>query len=266
MAETRSGPCVKCGTDLSASDFSQDRAMLLLGRAYCMACLEARTLACHLCKHPLRKADFEEGRAFTLLGWKYCGGCLDAAVQHARGESQKASPAAPPPAKSPEPEPAALSNNTAKIPVVQGNAEGESRRMYSRFVPPAECELTLKPGGVRGLLGSSVLRLWVDVSEGGLRAVVEGKYDHGDGISGRMSYPPLKLKLDFKGEVRHCKPSEKYPGCFMVGVKFEEPSSELQSFIREVMGDSPAMMSMKPSPSRRSAPKTEVPGPSARSA
>jgi hypothetical protein len=266
MAKGRSGPCVNCGRELSASDFSRDRAMVLLGRAYCLECLEARTLSCHICKQSLRKADFVDGRAFTLLGWKYCGGCLDAAVQHARGESRKAPPAVPTPAATPKAAPPLPSTDTAKIPVVQGDSEGESRRMYSRFVPPAECELALKPGGLRGLFGTSVLRLWVDVSEGGLRAVVDGKYEQGEGISGRMSYPPLRLKLEFKGEVRHCKPSEKYAGCYMIGLKFQNPSSELKSFIREVMGDSPAMMSMKPAPPRRSAPKTEVPGPSARSA
>ena len=252
MAASRSGPCSKCGKVLSSSDFDQDRALVLLGHAYCLDCLEARILHCHLCKASMRTADFDAGRAVTLLGLKYCGRCLDQAVGHARTL---------PPAPAPKVAAAPPSTDTGKIPVVQGDQDGESRRMFSRFVPPVECKLTLKPDGLRGILSSNLLQLWVDVSEGGLRAVVSGGHKAGDLLQGKMTYAPLSLKLDFKGNVRHCKASEKYHGCVMVGLKFENPSSELQSFIREVMGQNTSMMAMK-APSRpRSAPKTEIHAP-----
>ena len=190
-----------------------------------------------------------------LLGRSYCMGCLERAVRKSRGESKPA-PAADVPAPAP-----ARATETARIPVVQGDSSGESRRVFSRFIPPVECDLTLKRDGLRSFVSSNVLRLWVDVSEGGLRAVVQGNFDQDDRVQGRMAYPPLSLKLDFKGSVRHCKPSEKYPGCFMIGVKFENPTSELQSFIREVLSENLAMMAMKPRAPRRPAGKTGQPAP-----
>jgi len=211
--------------------------MMLLGRGYCIACLEQITPKCHLCSKPLHQADFTEGRAVTLNGQKVCEGCMERAVQNA---------------SIPEPKP-------LPPPDHHEDAAWESRRACSRFVPPLDCTLTVKLRGLLGLISGNAVVLWIDVSEGGLRAVLHGSYKPGDPVEGRMAHPTLDDKIEFRAQVRHGKPSEKYPGCTLAGLKFEEPSALLVAFIREVLGCNPSVLSLKP-------PTPKSPFPPARSA
>lgn len=222
MSDTYPGECRRCKRELCPADFFQDRAMMLLGRGYCIPCLEAVTPKCQLCSKGLHQADFTEGRAVVVNGSRVCEGCMERAVHNAAR---------------PEPKP---------IPEPHDEPGWESRRTCSRFVPPQDCDLRVKPTGLRGLLPGNAAVLWVDVSEGGLRAVLRGRYKPGDHVQGRLAHPTLDEPIRFEAQVRHGKPCEKYPGCTLAGLKFEEPSALLVAFIREVLGRIPSVISLKP--------------------
>jgi hypothetical protein len=74
-----------------------------------------------------------------------------------------------------------------------------------------------------------------------LRAVVEGVFKKDDALQGQLLYPPLKADYGIRVIVRYAKPCTAYPGCTMVGVQFEDPSSDLQSFVREVLAETPSI-------------------------
>lgn len=217
--------CRRCKRELCPADYFQDRAMMLLGRGYCIPCLEQATPRCALCSKILHQIDFTEGRALVISGGKYCEPCMERAVAFAARPQPKP---LPPASESPD------------------EAELETRRMSSRFVPPYDCDLTVKPSGLRRLLSGNAVVLWVDVCEGGLRAVLRGSYKPGDWIHGRMSHPKLDAPLAFEGQVRHGTPSSQFPGCMLTGLKFEEPSALLLAFIREVLSGIPSVLTLKP--------------------
>ncbi|MBV8880057.1 MAG: PilZ domain-containing protein [Planctomycetaceae bacterium] len=220
MTDSRLSSCKRCFKPLAPEDFAQDRAMVLLGRAYCSFCLEAMTPTCHLCRKPVHEADFADGRAVTLQGVRFCDSCMEQAV------------------RSEEP--------LHVVRVEKPDLGGKSRRASIRFVPPLDCELILKPSGLKGLLSANVAKLWIDVSEGGLRAIVQGKYPSGDLLQGKFVHPELDGKMEFEGVVRHARLSERFPDCTLVGLMFQEPSTLLQAFIRDVLGRDPGMYSLNP--------------------
>jgi hypothetical protein len=178
------------------------------------------TPTCHRCRKSLHESDFPQGRAVTLQGVRFCEDCMEEAVRSA--------PASP------------------VLRVEKLDWGGRSRRAAARFVPPQDAGLFLKPLGLKGLLRSNLVRLWVDVSEGGLRAVVLGGADVGDLVSGRFTHPELKQKLEFRGMIRHARPSGKYPGAVLIGVRFEEPSMMLLAFIRDILARDPGMLTLNP--------------------
>jgi hypothetical protein len=237
MSDSYPTSCRRCKRELCPADFLQDRAMMLLGRGYCIPCLKQITPKCHYCARTLHQADFTEGRAVSLNGQKVCEGCMEHAVRDA---------------SLPEPKP-------MPAPDHREGADRESRRSCARFVPPPDCTLTVKPRGLRGLISGNAVVLWVDVSEGGLRAVLHGAFKPGDSVEGKMAHPTLDKKISFEAQVRHARSSEKYPGCTLAGLKFVEPSALLVAFIREVLGRNPSVFSLKP-------PTPKSPFPPARSA
>jgi hypothetical protein len=220
MSDPAPGACKRCNKVLCGDDFAQDRAMMLLGRAYCATCLEIMTPTCHLCRKALHEADFAEGRAVTLQGVRYCDGCMERAVR-----------TTPP---------------STTAPVEKLHPEWKTRRSAIRFVPPLDCEVTLKPSGLKGLLSANIVKLWVDVSEGGLRAIVQGHYEAGDVLQGKLTHPELEDKLEFEGVVRHGRPSDKFPGCTLIGLRFEEPSRLFKAFIRDVLGRQQGVLPLSP--------------------
>jgi hypothetical protein len=253
--------CRRCAKPLADADFEFDRALILLGRPYCAACLKDVLRKCQLCRKWLRQADFEAGRALTLGNNLYCDGCLEEALRTSRPatvlppsvvqrlqELQRGDEA-------PVELPARPRAAAVVAPQTPEEVGWESRRTTVRFVPPLDCNLSIRKVGIRGLLGGNTVRLWVDVSEGGLRSVIEGRYEVGDEVRGRISHSSLGRPLGFRAQVRHCKPSEKYSGCSMVGIRFETPSALLVSFIRDVLGRTIAMISMKTLPSRQPTPR-----------
>ena len=219
MTDSRPSQCKRCSKALSGADYSESRAMVLLGAAYCGVCLEIMTPTCRLCRKSLHEGDFAQGRAVTLQGVRYCDACLEQAVK---------------------------TTETSTVPVEKPHPDWKTRRSSIRFVPPQDCEVSLKPPGLKGLLSSNIVKLWVDVSEGGLRAVVQGRYEVGDLLQGKLTHPELDEKLDFQGKVRHAKPSERFSGCTLVGVRFEEPSTLFKAFIRDVLGRRQGVLPLSP--------------------
>ncbi|MBI3855070.1 MAG: PilZ domain-containing protein [Planctomycetes bacterium] len=249
------GPCSMCGCKVTRADFEAERAMLLLGKICCIPCLESRSLFCHPCRKQLSRKDFDSGRAVTLLGNRYCDVCLVHALLKQRNRH-------PRPAARPEPKPEPVLRETApvrpetrRIPLAHLEDGQDSRRAFSRFIPPAECSLSLKPEGLRGLFSSNLVKIWVDVSEGGLRAVVSGSFRKDDPLRGEVVYPPLKARHEIRVVVRYAKPCTAYPGCTMVGVQFQNPTADLQAFIREVLAETP---SIALETGRRVKPETKV--------
>lgn len=212
--------CKRCAKPLAEPDFRQDRAMMLLGAAYCSSCLETMTPTCHRCRKALHEMEFAQGRALTIQGVRFCDGCLEEALRSA--------------------------SSSPVLRVEKPDLNGRSRRVHVRFVPPQEAELTLKPLGFRGLLRSNVARLWIDVSEGGLRLIIQGTAEVGDLFHGRVSHPELGTRLEFQAMVRHARPAERLPGTSLVGLRFEEPSVMLRAFIREILGRAPGMLTLSP--------------------
>lgn len=244
----RPGACRRCEKTLSLSDFEYGRALMLLGRAYCATCLKEFRRHCYLCRKYLGHADFESGRAMTLGSEMYCDGCLGEAIRISRPSAvlhpsvvqtlrriqdgieqidQDLRTAAAPAVEK-------------KPPVDPAENDWESRREHGRFVPPENCSLALRPGGVKGLLRSLRVPVWLDVSEGGLRAVVEGKFEAGDLLRGTLRHASLADPFDFDAEVRYAKPAEKYPNSSLIGVQFKHPSRELRAFIRVMLGETRA--------------------------
>jgi hypothetical protein len=220
MSDPQSGACKRCHKVLCSEDFARDRAMMLLGRAYCATCLEIMTPTCHLCRKALHEGDFAEGRAVTLQGVRFCDACMEQAVR--------------------------TTQPSTTAPVEKPQPEWKTRRSAIRFVPPLDCEVTLKPAGLKGLLSANIVRLWVDVSEGGIRAIVQGTFEAGDVLQGKLTHPELEDKLEFQGVVRHGRPSDKFPGCTLIGLRFEEPSKLFQAFIRDVLGREQGVLPLSP--------------------
>lgn len=242
--------CAACRSVLSTRGSKYERARMLSGLSYCTSCISKLQFTCEGCRKPMQINDFEQGRAMTLLGGKYCENCLEGAIH------QKAKPA-----------PAAAEVPPAAAPDPSAGDEWDAHRSHARFIPPIDCRLSVKRAGFRGLLSGNALRLWVDVSEGGLRVILGGSYAVDDVLQGTIVYPPRQASYTFRGTVRYAKASERFRRSMVVGIRFDAASRGLQAFIRDVMGDRP---SLAPAPRRnpasqfpppRTKPATQVPAP-----
>lgn len=224
--------CQDCGQALKTGLFGKETRVL--GSAYCADCVEARTLFCHSCRTPIRKADFDEGRAVTLLGRRYCQDCLESAVKEGRnqaGTKREPAPTAPALVKADDP------NDPQSVAV---------RRAYGRYVPPGDTELVARGSGLLNVLRGNRVRLWLDVSEGGFRAILSGAFAVDELLSGSVSERGTKRSFAFQASVRHSRPAPRHPGCVLVGARFERPSADLQAFIKSKMSGRPAMIPSTP--------------------
>lgn len=225
--------CHDCGQPLKTGLFGRETRVL--GAPFCPACVEARTLYCHGCRASIRSEDFEAGLAVTLLGRRYCHACLEAAVKEGR---ERAGRKPEPPAK----------DGPAPLVKADDPSDPESiavRRAYGRYVPPADTELVARGGGWGALLGNRV-RLWLDVSEGGFRAILRGSFQVDELLSGSVRERGSRRSFAFQARVRHSRPARRHPGCVLVGACFEKPSAELQAFIKSKMAGRPAMIPSSP--------------------
>ena len=192
------------------------------------------SMTCHRCRTRLAPKDFETGRAITLLGHRYCDTCLSQAILKQRNKRTASGDRHTTRRRSgPRPEPAPSS----ELEIGQ-----DSRREFDRFIPPGDCTLVLKHEGIRGLIDANLVQLWVDVSEGGLRAVVTGSFVKDDRLRGEMILAREKIRHELRVTVRHAKPCAAYPGCTMIGLQFDRPTLELRAFIRDSLAEPPSVL------------------------
>jgi hypothetical protein len=238
MTEPAETACRDCGKPLGGGIFQKSETRVL-GMAFCEDCVRSRTLFCHACRASLSSEDFAQGKAVTLLGRRFCENCLESAVKEGRDKA----------ARNPGTRRASPSTIRRAADELQSDDTIAIRRLYGRFVPHAEAVLVVKRPGLWGALRGNLARLWLDVSEGGYRAILAGALELETRLAGSITFKPSKESFPFASVVKHARPSQRYPGCVLAGVKFEKPSRELQAFIRSQMGGRPVMI---PSPGAKS--------------
>jgi hypothetical protein len=235
--------CDLCRSKFPASEFDGGGAVVLMGKKICSRCVQKKTLYCHFCRAAIRESDFDAGKAVTLLGKRYCEACLAAAVERSKpsktGDTSLGRPidvpASPIPAARREPS----AGITAEAPT------GAQARAFERFVPPREARLFIKPPGLNGMFGTNRVRMWLDLSEGGVRAIVEGSFETGEEVDGEVRFPPDKVRIPVVLKVRHVHPSKSSPDCFVVGFKFVDPDRELRDLIRNKLRQFPLLGEME---------------------
>lgn len=215
--------CRRCRRQIGQQEFEQGTALRMLGRIYCMACLEKRIHNCGSCAKEIQAGDYEAGRAVVLHSRRYCEAC---AVHVVRRSSSTTSRRLKVPRSVPLPVEAAEA-------IPETPAEAELRRAR-RFIPPRDCVLMVREGGLGGLLGGNRVRLWMDVSEGGGRALLSGTYEFDGDLEGEIRYAPRKLVLPFTGSIRHVKASTLNADCQLIGFSFVDPEEGLRVFLRDL--------------------------------
>ncbi|HEX7896169.1 MAG TPA: PilZ domain-containing protein [Planctomycetota bacterium] len=229
------GLCKDCGKPLAETRIS--------GAGYCEACVGARSLSCHTCRETLSADDFAAGRAVTLLGRRYCQDCLETAVQKGRQEAESG-------VRLPDAAPDVPSEDSVQI-----------RRLYGRYVAPGDAKLIVKAGGLAGFLRGNLARLWLDVSEGGFRAIVGGLFQVDAALRGSIVDTPRNTAYPFRATVMHVRASQRYPNSCLVGCRFEAPSVELRSFLQRNMSGRPATFPAPPLKPTRRPSSTSIPPP-----
>jgi hypothetical protein len=212
MGDVKAFLCHGCGRSLSGTEKRGS------GPTYCETCVKAPALHCHTCQVALKKEDFAQGKAVTLLGRRFCESCLRAEVLKGRQQAASA-PAAP-----------AVQDDTVSM-----------RRLYGRYMPHHEAQLVVKAGGLAGLFGRNRVRVWLDVSEGGFRAIIAGVWKMDARLDGSIAFGPTRAVFPFHGTVKQVRPSDSHPDATLVACRFEEPSRELQTFILGKMSGHPAV-------------------------
>jgi hypothetical protein len=202
---------------------------------------------CDFCSGPVGEADLETGRAIILLGRTYCPRCIDEEIRKGRTESpRRPAPVTPGPSPSSRvPRGDSYGDTLPKSPPTESEAAPESgpdpeRRGDDRYVPPSGCELALRRRGLWGLLHGNVVCHWLEIAPGGLRAVVSRKVRRGDVLEARISIKLRRQSFAARVVAHHVSESHKYPGSFVAGFRFVDPSDELRACIREELCRFPA--------------------------
>lgn len=129
------------------------------------------------------------------------------------------------------------------------NSVGPERRVGVRFPPPSGSELVLKPLGLGGLFIGNLAQKWVDVSEGGLKAVVSHQAFPGEMLVARIIYKPSGQAFMVNVCTKHISDYRNPPGLSAVGFSFVDPTSALRSCIRGSISKFPPSTS-RPSPTK----------------
>jgi hypothetical protein len=237
--------CDFCRVKFPASEFSEGDAVLLLGKKVCRLCVQKGTRYCHFCRAGISDLDFEEGRAVTLLGKRYCEKCLATAVERSKPSNTSGSSVGRPIDVLAAPSPSSRSSASAPVAHVPTGAE---LRAFERFVPPREARLFIKAPGLDGVLGKNRVRMWLDLSEGGARAIVQGSFEKGDEIDAEVRYEPLKARHPVVLKVRHAHPSKSFPDSAVVGFKFVDPDRELKELVRTRLKVHPLLVEQEAEP------------------
>ncbi len=212
--------CRDCGQGLPDLLLQGGRETRILGEAYCDVCVEARSLVCHRCHGGLRLEDFEEGRAVTLAGRRYCEPCLKAIGEKRPGDASGSSDGL-----RLDDDPAALAG-----------------QRHGRFLPGKGVMLGVRAHGMVGILRGDRVRVWLDISEGGFRAILSGSLDLDTRVGGSLNSTKDGRAYPFEAVVKYSRPARQHPGCVIAGCAFVEPSSELLEFIRNSMGTRPVRL------------------------
>jgi hypothetical protein len=175
---------------------------------------------CDFCQGRIAAADLEEGRAVLVLGFRYCASCMSQAIRKKTRNPSLFPPCDPKPAR------AAPAAPPAPAPA---SAPPRDRRTHERFRPPEGAELVLRArGGLGRLLGVNLVKKWVDVSLGGLGAVITRRIREGETLDARISYKPLGDAFDVVVVARHVRQQDGLPS---VGFEFENPCGRLRVFL-----------------------------------
>jgi hypothetical protein len=169
---------------------------------------------CDFCRQPIPYLDFGEGRAAVISGKNCCAACAD------DGAWIRAGSAVPP-------------------GVLQ-------RRATPRYLPSSQCELIIRLRGVRGIFGGNLNLRWLDVSEGGLRAVIRRECRTDERLSARIVHRPRGKSYRVALLVRHVRNSAQFPEGYVTGAQFLDPSPEFLGLIRRL--HSPEMTQKQDSP------------------
>lgn len=192
---------------------------------------------CDACGTPLRESAFEDGRAFVILKKRLCATCFEKLPGNV--DVLGAPVALPPkPVKTPAgatPVHPDKSDGPTASQVAAAAAEAD-RRSGPRFVPPREAELSIKSRGLGALLGDMVVE-WLEVSEGGLRAIVSRRLSVDDEVNGRIRCRNLEFPMSLT--VRYVRQSVKMPKCHVVGFRFHNVSAEFRGFVRDKLCKTP---------------------------
>lgn len=210
---------------------------------------------CDFCEAGVPAADFETGGAVVLLGKTFCPICIEQAIRNTKSETF-APPANAMRGLSPAPtrdHPACGSSSGPTHPPSpsenvppgedQESPEGAvcaDRRGSLRYIPPLESGLSLRLTGLRGFLIGNVVKHWLEISPEGLRAVVSRKLRRGDLLEARIAVKPRREVFTAQVVARHVSESRKYPGSFLVGLRFRGPPEALRTCIREHLCRFPA--------------------------
>lgn len=106
------------------------------------------------------------------------------------------------------------------------------RRRAVRFAPPPERSLALRTPGWRGLLRRNLLVEWIDLSEGGLHAVVACELERGMRLLAQIECLPERESFPVEIEVCRVRPSGAHPGAWEIGARFLAPSQVFRASIR----------------------------------
>jgi hypothetical protein len=158
---------------------------------------------CEFCQNAIPFLDLREGRAAVISGKTCCAQCAN------DGAWIKA----------------------ASVPLPEGVFR---RRASPRFIPSNQCELDLRPRGWQGWFSRNLNLKWLDVSQGGLRAVVRGTWEVDHRLAARIFHQPTNTTHQLTVRVRHVQVASEFPDAVVMGVEFETPPPALQNMLRSV--------------------------------
>ena len=111
---------------------------------------------------------------------------------------------------------------------------GKEQRRHRRFLPLG-CGLSLKQTGFIGAFAPNLSRGLMNLSEGGVAAVVTKRLAIGETLKAHIILGPYQEGFDLLLKVRRIEPCQNTPGCFIVGCEFEGVPPVLRVLIRSTL-------------------------------
>ena len=95
--------------------------------------------------------------------------------------------------------------------------------------------LVLKSHGLFSILAPNLALHWIDVSEGGLSVVVSRELKVGTRLKAGLTDRVYRGAFAATVEVQHVRESRSKPGCYVVGLRFIDPSPIMRMCIRSIV-------------------------------